>query len=136
MNNYYVDNEIILKELKELKKTGQMSDELGKIILKIMKELSSKGNFCGYTWKDDMVSEGVLTCVKYLKNFDVEKSNNAFSYITKIGYMSFVAYIKKQKKHCDIKKTCYEFYNGNMEPDYNKEAIDYQDIQHIKQSIE
>ena len=128
----YTTNEQILRELSEYKKTGEMSEELGVIIIKIMKGLASKGNFYGYTWKDDMVAEGILTTVKYLKNFDPEKSQNPFAYITKIGYMAFIAYIKKQKKHCEIKKICYEFHEQKMEGNYKEQNIDYTDLQHIK----
>jgi len=131
MSKNYVNNEDILKEISIYKDTGVMTEKLGIILIQIMKGLSSKGNFYGYTWKEDMVAEGLLTCVKYLKNFDPEKSQNPFSYITKIGYMSFIAYIKKQKKHSEIKKTCYEFHENNMETEHTSDTMDYQDIKHL-----
>lgn len=132
MSKYYVTNEQIMEELKKYKENNEMSEKLGKIIIQIMKGLSSKGCFNGYTWKDDMIAEALLTCVKYLKNFDPEKSKNAFAYITKIGYTSFISYIKKEKNHSQIKKVCYEFYEEKMEITHEGDAINYTEIKHIQ----
>jgi len=103
----YVSNAELLEEIKQFKNTGKMSEELGKMIIDIATNFSNKGNFIGYTWRKDMVNEGILTVVKYLKNFNTEKYSNAFAYITQIIYHSFIAYIKKQNKHSVIKNALF-----------------------------
>ena len=108
MAKNYVNNKELLQEIDDFQQTEVMSERLGEILLNIAEQYSSKGNFSGYTWRDDMVGEAVLTCVKYLKNFNREKSNNPFSYITQICYNSFVNYIKIQKKHSTIKDSLYK----------------------------
>ena len=124
---YYVRNKDLIPEIEKFNESGQISEELGKMILLIAKNLSNKSNFINYTWKEDMIQEAVLTCCKYLKNFDLEKSNNPFSYITTICGHAFVNYINKQNRHSEIKDTL--FHNREaMEDDfdmYQTKAIDY-----------
>jgi len=125
---YYVNNKDLLKEVIDFKKKGIASNALALMLINIAKRYSSKGSFARYTWREDMVSEAVLTCIKYLKNFNSEKSDNAFAYVTQICKNSFKAYIKKQTKHKEIKDICYK--NNDIifedQKDYNKKAINYE----------
>jgi DNA-directed RNA polymerase specialized sigma subunit len=108
MNKY--TNKSLLPMMAEYKETGIMSDELGLAILTIAKNLSNKGNFRGYTWKEDMVSEGVCLCVRYLKNFDLNKSKNPFAYITQICWNAFLMYLRKEKQKSKVKAMVYDFH--------------------------
>jgi len=102
------------------------------MIFEIAKNFASKGSYSGYTWKEDMISESVLTCLKYMHNFDPNKQKypNPFAYFTTIIYHSFLNYIKKQKKHSEIKDICYKKINLLEEDNYGDyyliKAIDYQ----------
>ena len=104
----YVNNADLLVEICDYKTNGFMSEKLGEMLLAIANNFSSKGNFASYTWREDLVADGVLTCIKYLKNFDPAKSSNAFAYITQIYYHSFLNYIKVQNKHSEIKDHLYQ----------------------------
>lgn len=104
----YVNNADLLVEINDYKTTGIMSEKLGEMLLEIANNFSSRGNFANYTWREDLVADGVLTCIKYLKNFDTNKSSNAFSYITQIYYHAFLNYIKMQNKHSEIKDVLYK----------------------------
>jgi DNA-directed RNA polymerase specialized sigma subunit len=108
MKNNYVTNKQLLPILKKYKETGILSEELGKMFYLIARNLSHKSNWSSYTWKEDMIQEAVFTCTKYIKNFDSNKSQNPFAYITQICNNCFIAYVKKQKKHSNIKDTCYK----------------------------
>ena len=127
-NNYYCDNSELLEELSSYKKTKRMSENLGLIILTIARNLSNKGNFAGYTWKDDMIGEAVLTCVKYLHNFEPEKSTNPFAYITTCCKNSFIAYIKAQQKHSTIKDQLYNVNGGKQYVPESSCALNYMDF--------
>lgn len=126
---YYVRNKDLVPEILKMNENeGLISEELGKMLLLIAKNLSNKGNFINYTWKDDMIQEAVLTCCRYLKNFDLKKSNNPFAYITTICNHAFVNYINKQKKHSEIKDKCFhnrEFITEDETLTYSHKAIDY-----------
>jgi len=63
----------------------------------------SSYNFSRYSFRNEMVSDSVLNCVKYLHNFDENKTRNAFSYVTTICWYSAVQRIKREKQQQDIK---------------------------------
>jgi len=95
----YVDNASLLKEVKVYKDTGCRSENLGQMILLIATRYSEKGSFAGYTYKDDMVCEAVLTCIKYMHNFDVEKEGaNPFAYLVRTFIMPFLIILLKKTK--------------------------------------
>lgn len=124
-NNHYVTNEELIPELEEFTKTGKMSEKLGSMVLMIARGLANKGNFCNYTWKDDMIGEAVLAFLKFGKSYNPEVSKNAFGYIDMACYRAFIAYIKKQKKHSKIKNTCFEFMEQETDVLHNTDSIDY-----------
>jgi len=133
----YINNKKLFKEIKKYNDDGIRSEELGKMFLLLAKRYSSRGSFAGYSWKDDMVCEAVLTCIKYMHNFrlDIEKPN-PFAYFSLIIHNSFLNYISKQKKHSTIKDLCYKNLDlittdANSDDEYeffNIYGIDYQPI--------
>jgi hypothetical protein len=129
---YYVDPVELLEEVKLYKSSGKCSERLGALLLLMARNFSSKGNFAGYTWRADMVSEGVLTVVKYLRSFNPEKSSNAFSYITQILTNAFRLTIINEKKNIHIKNICYysSLHNPlDEESSYVMKSLDYEKIQ-------
>ena len=126
----YIKNEDIMPLIFEYRATGQISDDLGDALLIIARNYANKGNFHGYTWKEDMVSEAVLTCIKYMHNFDPMRYSkpNPFAYFTSIIRNAFLNYIRKQKKHSEIKDWCYNHYemmSENTNDHYANKGIDY-----------
>lgn len=105
----YLDNEDFLKEIKRCFEEDRKTEEIGRMFLLLATKFSEQGKFSGYTWKDDMICEAVLTCLKYMHNFDVTVENpKPFAYFSKIIYHSFINYISKQKTHSFIKDMCYK----------------------------
>jgi len=132
-STHYVNNKEMLEEFRKYKETGKISNELGDMFVKIAKNLANKPNFIGYTWKEEMIGEAVLTCIKYSKNFDPDKSNNPFGYISRFCYNAFVEYIKKQKKHSSIKETLYD--NKELvdhDQFYSYKSIDYTTLRNVE----
>lgn len=133
----YIKNENMLNEMKKFKETGEKSEELGKMFLLLAKRYSDKGSFSGYSWKDDMICEAVLTCIRYMHNFDeTVESPNPFAYFSRVIHNSFLNYISNQKKHSAMKDICYKNLD-RLIPDVNEEnefsyfnisGIDYQPI--------
>jgi len=80
-----------------------MPDEVAIAILRMVEKYGRMSNFSGYTYLDEMQSEAILTCVRYAHNFDRNKSNNAFAWITQIIHNSFVAVINDEKKEAQKK---------------------------------
>jgi DNA-directed RNA polymerase specialized sigma24 family protein len=133
VSTHYVTNKELLEEFKKYRETGKISDRLGEMFVKIAENLSNKPNFIGYTWKEEMIGEAVLTCIKYSKNFNPDKSKNPFGYISRFCYNAFVEYIKKQKRHGNTKETLY--MNKDLvdhDQFYSYKSIDYTNLMNIK----
>ena len=76
---------------------------IGECFLKIANHLSYRPNFINYTYKEEMISDGIENCLQYINNFNPEKSNNPFAYFTQIIYFAFIRRITKEKKQSKIK---------------------------------
>jgi hypothetical protein len=94
---------LCIKAEKEGKEAPMVTDYIGSCFLKIANHLSFRPNFINYTFKDDMVSDGIENCLQYLHNFNPEKSSNPFAYFTQIIYFAFIRRIQKEKKQVTIK---------------------------------
>jgi len=73
-------------------------------MVKIGNHLAYKSNFVNYTFRDEMILDGIENCITYIDNFDPEKSKNPFAYFTQITYYAFIRRIQKEKKQMDTKK--------------------------------
>ena len=104
-NAHYVNNKEMVAELRQYKKTGIISEELGTMFRKIATRFATKGNFAGYTYKDDMISAATARMVSQIHKFDPYRSEapNAFSYFTQIALNEFRAMLKKEKKQTEVK---------------------------------
>jgi len=82
----------------------QMTEYIGECIYKIATRLSTRPNFINYTYRDEMICDAIENCIQYIKNFNEEKSSNAFAYVTQICYYAFLRRIQKEKKQVFIKQ--------------------------------
>ena len=92
-----------LADKKGLEKP-KISEYIGECIYKIATRLSTKPNFINYSYRDELICDGIENCLQYIENFNEEKSNNAFAYITQIIYFAFLRRIQKEKKQQAIKQ--------------------------------
>ena len=111
---HYVDNKKLFEAMKAFKELCKEAEECGEdkpkvpeyvgaCILKIANGLSNRPNFINYTYKDEMISDGIENCLQYIYNFDPSKSKNPFAYFTQIIYYAFIRRIQKEKKQQHIK---------------------------------
>ena len=118
-NAHYVDNKKFLEAMKEWKEQCKEAEEagegkppvsnyIGDCFLKIANGLSYRPNFINYTYRKEMVSDGIENCLQYIHNFDPDKSKNPFSYFTQIIYYAFLRRIQKEKKQSHIKNKMIE----------------------------
>ena len=116
---HYVDNAKFLEAMKEWKEKckdaeeagddpPRITDYIGECFLKIANGLSYRPNFINYTYRQEMISDGIENCLQYIHNFDPEKSKNPFSYFTQIIYYAFIRRIQKEKKQSHIKNKMIE----------------------------
>ena len=112
--NHYVKNEDFFKAIVEYKAKVReaesqalpkpiISHYIGDCLIKIATKLSYSPNFINYTFRDEMIADGLENCINYFHNFDPEKSTNPFSYFTQIIYYAFLRRIQKEKKYLYVK---------------------------------
>ena len=112
---HYVNNKEFLIAMTEYKRLVNLSKEsgepkppvtnyIGTCFLKIANHLSYRPNFINYTFRDDMISDGIENCLQYMYNFNPDKSKNPLAYFTQIIYYAFVRRIQKEKKQTTIKQ--------------------------------
>ena len=94
----------IRKAKREKRERPPVTDYIGSCFLKIANHLSYRPNFINYTFRDDMISDGIENCLQYMDNFNPDKSNNPFAYFTQIIYYAFIRRIQKEKKQVTIKQ--------------------------------
>ena len=111
----YVNNKDLLEALikyqeacREAEDEGaeikpRVPDYIGKCIYQIATRLATKPNFSGYSYKEDMISDGIENCLQYIHNFNPEKSQNPFAYFTQIIWYAFLRRIQKEKKQMYIR---------------------------------
>ena len=141
---HYVNNKEFLAAMTEYRKlctdaeeSGEdkppVSNYIGECFLKIANHLSYRPNFINYTFRDDMISDGIENCLQYLDNFNPAKSNNPFAYFTQIIYYAFIRRIQKEKKQSNIKYRMIEQANidefatlpGDTQNDYKNQFLEF-----------
>lgn len=136
---HYVNNAEFLQALidykqacdeaeKDGKPAPRIPNYIGECFLKIAEHLSRKPNFNAYSFRDEMVADGIENCLMYFRNFDPTKSKNPFAYFTQIIYYAFLRRIQKEKKQLYVKykatqriiihdeDNMFEDDDGNMRP--------------------
>ena len=114
-NEHYVNNKEFTLAVAEYNESVRLAEEKGKTpprmteyigecIYKIATRLSTRPNFINYTYRDEMICDAIENCIQYIGNFNTEKSNNAFAYVTQICYYAFLRRIQKEKKQVFIKQ--------------------------------
>jgi hypothetical protein len=96
------------KAKEEDKPIPKVTDYIATCFIKIAEGLSHRPNFVRYTYRDEMVMDGVENCLRAINNYKIETATrtgkpNAFSYFTQIVYFAFIRRITKEKKQQDIK---------------------------------
>ena len=115
VTQHYVDNKKFLeamvihkdkvnKAIENNRKKPDVTNYIGECFLKIANHLSYRPNFINYTYRDDMISDGIENCLQYMNNFNPEKSTNPFAYFTQIIYYAFIRRIQKEKKQSLVKQ--------------------------------
>lgn len=140
---HYVNNKDFLDALVDYREQCNLAERAGKerppvtqyigeCFLKIAQHLSYRPNFINYTYKHDMISDGIENCLMYIYNFDPEKSKNPFAYFTQIIYYAFLRRIQKEKKQTELKQKLIQ----NMVVDESLVVDEHDDGTYTNQYLE
>lgn len=116
---HYVNNKELFEAMvayqQSIRDAQESGDErppvpeyVGQCLVQIANRLSHKPNFINYSYRDEMISDGIENCITYINNFNPEKSKNPFAYFTQIIYYAFLRRIQKEKKQLYIKHKALE----------------------------
>jgi hypothetical protein len=96
---FYVQPAEFDEEIMSYYDSGKMSDKLADMVSRISHKLSYAPNFINYSYREEMVGDGVIRMMKALiaKKYNREKGTNPFSYFTRIAFNAFRNRIKKEK---------------------------------------
>ena len=89
------------------------SDIIGKAIIDIATRLSMKHNFRNYSWRDEMIDDGILAATSAINKYDPTRSQNPFGFFTQCIYWAFQGRIKKENEE------------NNQKKEYMKAVLDY-----------
>jgi hypothetical protein len=140
--SHYVDNKKFLAALIEYKNSIDEAKAkgleqpivpryIGECFIKIATHLSYKSNFINYTFRDDMVSDGIENCLTAAAKFDATRGSNPFAYYTQIVFFAFIRRIQKEKKQQATKYKIIEnldfdsLMQGSDDSESSRQLIDY-----------
>ena len=129
---HYVNNKEFLQaiidwkeKVKDAESAGEeqppVTDYIGECFMKIAQHLSFRPNFINYSYKEEMIGDGIENCLQYVNNFNPEKSKNPFSYFTQIIYYAFIRRIQKEKKQTHTK---HKIIEKSMMPTFDQNPLD------------
>jgi len=124
----------------EGKEDPRIPNYIGECFLKIAEHLSRKPNFVSYSFRDEMIADGIENCLMYFRNFDPAKSKNPFAYFTQIIYFAFLRRIMKEKKQLYVKYKATQqfgiFDSGEMYEDAEGNMKQFELYDNISEFIE
>lgn len=107
VSKYYISPKEFKKEILiyQQNDTEQMSDELGTMLLKLAQRYASKPNFCGYSYREEFVSDAIERMIQQIHKIDLNHPNcNPFAYLTQVCKNCFRARINKETKYTETKE--------------------------------
>lgn len=107
---HYVDNQRFYNEIVAYREKLQLArsegredpripNYIGECIWKIANKLSTKPCFINYSYREEMVSDGIENCIVYFKDYDPNIGQNPFAYFTQVIYYAFLRRINKEEKN-------------------------------------
>lgn len=89
--------------LAQDKPKPRVPEKIGLAIVQISNRLSTRYNFQNYTFREEMVGDGIVNGLEAVKNFNPEKSANPFAYFTQIIFRAFIRRIEKEKNERNVR---------------------------------
>lgn len=119
---HYVNNQKFFEEIVDYrtklqaardagKEDPRIPNYIGECIWKIAERLSTKPCFVNYSYRDEMVSDGIENCILYFKDYDPVKGQNPFAYFTQVIYYAFLRRISKEEKN---RYTMYKHFQESV----------------------
>jgi hypothetical protein len=97
-----------IKTGKFSKEHGRITENLGKMYIKLSERYAQRSNWRGYTYIDEMKGQAILQLSQIGLQFDESKSENPFAYYTAAVTNSFTRILNIEKKNQNIRDDMLE----------------------------
>lgn len=97
-----------IKKGKFSKDHGRITENLGKMFIKLSERYAQRSNWRGYTYVDEMRGQAILQLSQVGLQFDESKSENPFAYYTAAVTNSFTRVLNLEKKNQNIRDDLLE----------------------------
>jgi hypothetical protein len=87
---------------------GRITENLGKMFIKLSERYAQRSNWRGYTYVDEMRGQAILQLSQIGLQFDESKSENPFAYYTAAVTNSFTRVLNIEKKNQNIRDDMLE----------------------------
>jgi len=98
---------------------GRITEELGRMFLKLADRYGTRSNWRGYTYNDEMRAQAVLQLSQIGLQFDESKSENPFAYYTAAVTNSFTRVLNIEKKNQNIRDDILQ--ENNLNPSFTRQ---------------
>lgn len=99
----YLNNPDMIAELRKCHAQDRLTEEMGKMLMTLVKRYATIPRFANYSYNEDMQSLALLTLCKAWKRFNIEKYDNPFAYYTQITHHAFHQLDNSERKQRDIR---------------------------------
>lgn len=93
----------VLEAEREGKPKPRVPNYIGHCIMQIGERLSYKYQFRSYSYREELVYDGIEACIRYIDNFNPDKSTNPFAYFTQVTYNAFINRLNREQEQQYIK---------------------------------
>jgi hypothetical protein len=135
----YVDNKRFFDEIVEHKRRVEdarkkgldeprIPNYIGECITKIAERLSTKPCFVSYSYRDEMIADGIENCFLYFNDYNPNIGHNPFAYFTQVIYFAFIRRINKEEKN---RYTIYKNFHEIISYNYDNVQLVDSDDNHI-----
>ena len=111
---------------------GRITNELGKMYLKLVDRYSQRSNWRGYTYVDEMRGQALLQLAMIGLQFNEAKSDNPFAYYTAAVNNSFTRVLNIEKKNQNIRDDIL-IDSGHL-PSYGRQIAHEEEMKALREA--
>jgi hypothetical protein len=104
------------------KEHGRITENLGKMFIKLSERYAQRSNWRGYTYNEEMRGQAILQLSQIGLQFDESKSENPFAYYTAAVTNSFTRVLNIEKKMQNIRDDMLEVHG--LAPSLTRQSRD------------
>lgn len=139
----YINNREFHNCLVQYKKDSDLAEQQGKIrpqlpkyyadaITSIANRYASKPCFSGYSYKDEMISDAIMTCIQYATKYDTTRAErlnqppNPLAYFTQLVHNAFITriHVEHKQQYVKAKTLTTQINYSTIDDDHDLDSFD------------